>query len=153
LPLRSRKILVTRAQSQAVGLAHGRNPLDPDGKAEISHQPADQNALLVVLFPEKGDIRMHCEKEAQDDPGHPVKMTRPEGSTKQVGQARNLDPNRFRGSEGVKILDIRRIGQVNPQSFKALEITFQSSRVADEIFSGTELSGIHEHAHDRAIGQ
>ena len=47
---------VARAHRQAVGLAHGRQHLDPHREVEVADHAPDHRRLLGVLLAEVGDV-------------------------------------------------------------------------------------------------
>ena len=60
---------VARAHRQAVGLAHGRQHLDPQREVEVADHAPDHRRLLGVLLAEVGDVGADDVEELGDDGG------------------------------------------------------------------------------------
>ena len=58
-----------RAHRQPVGLAHGRQHLDPHREVEVAGHAADHDRLLGVLLAEVGDVGADDVEELGDDGG------------------------------------------------------------------------------------
>ena len=67
---------VARAHRQAVGLAHGRQHLDPHREVEVADHAPDHRRLLGVLLAEVGDVGADRVEELGDDGGDAAEVAR-----------------------------------------------------------------------------
>src|SRR5688572_5089135 len=76
--LGGRKVGVSRAHREAIGLAYGFAGRDLEREIELAHERAHHEELLIVLFPEHRDAGAHAVEELEHYGGHAVEEAGPE---------------------------------------------------------------------------
>ena len=127
---------VARAHRQPVGLAHGRQPLDPDGDVEVADHAPDHRQLLGVLLAEVGDLGLDRVEELGDDGGDAAEV--PGAAPRRVavehlGQALDLD--RGREALGIDLLDRGRVDVVDAGLGGEPRVALLVARVAVEVLA------------------
>jgi len=122
---------------------------DPTTHIQIIHQPLNYGHLLIILLAKKYDVRLNEAQEFGDDRGHALKM---DGA----GLTFPTPTNGWDGNYGLEGCRVHCPGIRNEDHIGAFcpadsLITTQVTRVFQEVFRGTELSGIDEDAHDNGI--
>src|ERR1044071_5893627 len=116
---------------------------------EIAHHPADHLELLIIFFPENGDLRLNDIEKLGNDRGHAAKMVRPHGSTERQGQLLGLDrglrggPTNLRGGGKEK--------RVDAFVLQKPLVTLQVAWIRREVLAWTELHRVDEDRHDNAL--
>ena len=123
-----------------------------DRERQVAHEVADHRQLLVVLAPERGDVRLHLVEQPRDHGDHAVEMPRAMRAVEHVGDPGHAHAHRAVGAERVHRPDRRPPQQVAAGAVEPLRVLFGRARIAREILVRAELGRVHEHAGDDAVG-
>ena len=111
----------------------------------------DKESLLEVLLPKADGVRADDVEEFEHHGRHASEVARPRGSLERSGKSTGLD-------EAVEALrvhvrDAGRERDADLEWSEQAEIFFQVSRIARQVFAGTELRGVNEDGDDNHVAR
>jgi hypothetical protein len=135
---------IARAQGQAVGLADNRKNPDRDIKVQVLDHLLEDDGLLGVFLPEKGQVRLDDMEELEDNRGDSFEVAGPRAAAEFVLQNGNLDGGLV--SFGIHLLGTGNKKIIDGLSLQEPRVPVEVPRIPVEVLSRPELEGVDENA-------